>query len=174
MQRSAFEKLTNMIEDNKTSITDNDYMELMDAMKTIHDKKFFATSAPATQALAPHYARATGRPIRCSACGETGHNCRSGRCPINIRRANIIRTYHMSISDFRGDYLWECLMCAFDEMKRFTQFEVMNISEDYMNHLIEIGKTIKQRVVEEYRAGNTAFSIQFETTPSSSINLIDL
>lgn len=42
MEHSAFEKLTNLIEDAKTTMPDSDYMELMNAMKTIHDKKFFA------------------------------------------------------------------------------------------------------------------------------------
>ena len=42
MDRTAFEKITELIEDNKDNMTDADYMAMMNAMKVVHDKKFFA------------------------------------------------------------------------------------------------------------------------------------
>ena len=70
MERSAFEKLANLIEDKKTELTDADYMEMMDAMKSLHDKKLVKT----TPQVRPQ------RTLVCSACGEEGHTKRWKGC----------------------------------------------------------------------------------------------
>lgn len=132
MQHSAFEKLTNLIEDAKTTMPDGDYMELMNAMKTIHDKKFFAQ----TSAISTH--QASRRTLHCGVCGETGHTCRSRNCPIILRREHICREYAMSIQHFKQEdmALWNVLWTAFQEFRKITQYERRNITADETDSLL--------------------------------------
>ena len=151
MEHSAFEKLTNLIEDAKTTMPDSDYMELMNAMKTIHDKKFFAT----TSAISTHQAHAPRRIIRCGACGETGHTCRSRNCPIVLRRQRICNEYAAHIRPFKQEdiALWNILWAAFQEFRKTTQYETKNLTaietEYLLAELLRIASIITTKWVVE-------------------------
>ena len=105
MERSAFEKLANLIEDKKTELTDADYMEMMEAMKSLHDKKLVKTTSP----VRPR------RNIVCSACGEEGHTKRWKGClqfQLNTKIGEAIN-YACDFTDISDYNKW--MMNAFSE-----------------------------------------------------------
>jgi|688.fasta_scaffold1371154_1 hypothetical protein len=109
MEPAVFEKIVELIEDNKDKMTDADYMAMMDGMKKVFEAKTNQPNLPPpliniiqhreqnAARLAAQRARAAERraflppvafrrppTIRCSACGGEGHNRRNYACPARI------------------------------------------------------------------------------------------
>jgi len=101
MERSAFEQITELIDTNKDKMSDGEYMAMMNAMKAVHDNAFFKdavsdrviTTRILHEAPAPAPAPEPRRCyVKCSACGEEGHNKRNLGCPVQManRAHNVI------------------------------------------------------------------------------------
>jgi hypothetical protein len=129
MERSAFEKLANLIEDKKTEMTDADYMEMMEAMKSLHDKKLVKTTTPVRQR----------RNIVCSACGEEGHTKRWKGCLQLQMKTTLLEAINYAVDFTDNPDYNKWMMKAFKEQFNgywMTYNDTVKLSQPLVDYIL--------------------------------------